>query len=57
MKKQFCDFCRQEIDFELGCEVGVYDYIKEDNEFEADICDKCKKKILKFLKTLKQERK
>ena len=53
-KKQFCDFCEKEIDFELECEVSIYDYIKEANEFQADICNKCKKKILVFLKEMEE---
>ncbi len=51
VKKQFCDFCETKIDFECGCEVSIYDHIKKDNEFQADICDKCKKKILTFLES------
>jgi len=54
-KKQFCDFCGEKIDFECGCDVSIYDSIKEENEFQEDICDECKKKILVFLKKLKSE--
>jgi len=56
-KKQFCDFCGEKIDFECGCDVSIYDYIKEENESQEDICDECKKKILVFLKKLKSEEK
>lgn len=52
MKKQYCDFCDEEIDLDLGDGVSIYDYIKNDNEFQADICNECKKKILAFFETL-----
>jgi len=54
MKKQYCDFCGKEIDFELCSEVEIFDHVKDDYELQEDICDKCKKKILVFLKNLKK---
>ena len=50
-KKQYCDFCGTKIDLDCGCEVAIYDNIKESDEFQADVCDKCKKKIVTFLKS------
>jgi len=54
MKKQYCDFCGKETDFELESEVEIYNHALDDNEFQADICEGCKKKIIGYLKTLKK---
>ncbi len=56
VKKQFCDYCGEEMDFDLGCQVEIYDYIKEQNEYEKDICDKCKKNILSILKDFENKK-
>ena len=55
-KKQVCDYCGEEIDFELSSEVNIYDNAREDYDLEKDICEKCKKKILKFLKNKEEIR-
>ncbi len=49
-KKQFCDYCEKEIDIDLSDEVSIYNHASEEDVFEADMCEKCMKKILKFLK-------
>jgi len=53
MKKQNCDFCGSELDFELENEVQIYNHAEESFVIEKDICQKCSKKVLAFLKTLK----
>lgn len=54
MKTQYCDFCNEELDFESGSEVEIYNYASDESEYKKDICEDCKKKILTFLKTLKK---
>lgn len=54
MKKQYCDFCGKEIDFELSDQVEIYDHVKDDYRFTSDACEDCVKKVLVFLKTLKK---
>ncbi len=57
VKKQYCDFCGNEIDFELEFEVEIYNHTLSKDIFIADVCEKCKKKVLNLLTEMKEKKK